>query len=182
MRRAVIAIAAAGIVMGAAACSASEPSGPRPRPSGDGRDITRTWVIDSCQVDVTYIDDANAVDYYVPDNGANFRQHYKDNNQAGGASLAVVITLVNHTGGPASLPTGLVVSFTDQSGRPVGSPHAFNNADGTGYGAAVANGRGSGEVFSSGTLFSPGQAVAESPDIGAAVPRRPGLNCEVTQQ
>jgi hypothetical protein len=130
---------------------------------------------------VTYIDDANAVDYYVPDTGANFRQHYAGDT-SGDASLAVVITFVNDTSGPAALPTGLVVSFTDQRGSYVGRPVAFNNADGTGYGGAIANGRGSGEVFSSGTLFGPGQAVAESPDIGATVPPRPDLNCQVSQR
>ncbi len=131
---------------------------------------------------MTYIDYAKTVDYYVPDTGANFRQHYADNNISGRAGLAVVVTLVNDTGGPASLPTGLVVSFTDQSGSYVGSPRAFNNANGTGYGAAVANGRGSGEAFSSSTLFNPGQAVAESPDIGASVPQQPDLNCHVSQR
>ncbi len=131
---------------------------------------------------MTYIDDANTVDYYVPDTGANFRRHFADNDIRGDAGLAVVITFVNDTGGPASLPTGLVVSFTDQSGRYAGSPQTFNNANGTGYGAAVADGRGSGEVFSSSTLFNPGQAVAESPDIGASVPQQPDLNCQVSHQ
>jgi hypothetical protein len=219
MRRIVIAVAAAGIVVSAAACSAgrehhggyarapcrtaagtggilpghlnargrcaasSPPRGGRPgaQPSGGGGGVTGTWAIVSCQVDVTYIDVANTVDYYVPDTGANFRQHYADNKTSGDAGLAVVITLVNDTGGPASLPTGLVVSFTDQGGSHVGSPRAFNNANGTGYGAAVANGRGSGEVFSSGTRFNAGQAVAESPDIGASVPHKPDLNCQVSQ-
>jgi hypothetical protein len=130
---------------------------------------------------VTYLDDANAVDYYVPDTGASFRQHVGDSSASGAASLAVVVTLVNNTGSRASLPTGLIVSFTDHSGSKVGRPQTFNKADGTGYGAAIAHGRGSGEVFSAGTLFKPGQAVAESPDIGS-VPRQPSLNCEVSRR
>ncbi len=130
---------------------------------------------------MTYLDDVNAVDYYIPDTSANFRQRYLDNKVSGDAGLAFVITLVNKTGGPAPLPTGLVVSFTDQNGSHVGRPQTFNNPDGTRYGAAVAYGRGSGETFSSGTLFNPGQAVAESPDI-ASVPRRPDLHCRVRTQ
>lgn len=168
MRRTVIAVAAAGIIAGALACSAR----------GAHHGAAGTWAIVSCRVDVTYLDDANAVDYYVPDTGANFRQHYASNNVSGAASLAVVVTLVNNTAGPASLPTGLVVYFTDRSGNRVGKPQAFNNADGTGYGAAIANGRGSGEKFSASTKFNPGQRVAESPDV-AAVPPQPGLNCQV---
>jgi hypothetical protein len=159
--------------MGAAACSTSGTH-------HGARSHAGTWTIGSCQVDVTYIDNANAVDHYVPDTDANFQQHYADNRNSGDAGLAVVITLVN-SGGPASLPTGLVVSFTDQRGNHVGRPQAFNNANGTGYGPAVANGHGSGEVFSSGTVFGPGQRVAESPDIGASVPQRPDLNCQVRQ-
>ena len=191
MRRVVVVVAAAGIVAGTAACSTSgtqsQPSGGQPSgsqssrpPTGGGR-ATGTWAIGSCQVDVEYVDEANAVDHYVPDTGANFRHHFADSKVSGNANLAVVVTLVNHTGGAASLPTGLVVSFTDQSGSHVGSPQTFNKANGTGYGAAVAGGRGSGEVFSSGTQFSPGQAVSESPDIGASVPHKPGLNCEVSR-
>jgi hypothetical protein len=191
MRRVVVAVAAAGIVAGAVACSASgsqsqpsggQPSGGQPsgQPTGDGR-ATGTWAIGSCQVDVEYVDETNAVDHYVPDTGANFRHHFADSNVSGNANLAVVVMLVNHTGGAASLPTGLVVSFTDRSGSHVGSPQTFNKANGTGYGAAVAHGRGSGEVFSSGTQFSPGQAVAESPDIGGSVPPKPGLNCQVSR-
>lgn len=95
---------------------------------------------------------------------------------------AVVVTFVNNTGGLASLPTGLVVSFTDQSGNYVGNPQTFDNTNGSGYGAAVVNGQGSGEAFSSGTLFRQGQAVTESPDIGASVPQQPDLNCQVSQQ
>jgi hypothetical protein len=140
-----------------------------------------TWTVASCEVDVSYIDDANAVVYYVPDTGANFQHYFVPNQATGAASIAVVITLVNNTGGPASLPTGLVVSFTDQSGSQVGGPHAFNNTNGTGYGPAVANGQGSGEVFSSSTLFSPGQKIAETPDIGSSLPRQPGLSCRVSQ-
>jgi hypothetical protein len=190
MRR-VVAVAAAGIVAGATACSASgtqsRPSGGQPsrsqpsgQPTGGGR-ATGTWAIGSCQVDVEFVDETNAVDHYVPDTGANFRHHFAGSNAGGNANLAVVVMLVNHTGGAASLPTGLVVSFTDQSGNHVGRPQTFNKANGTGYGASVAHGRGSGEVFSSGTQFSPGQAVAESPDIGASVPPKPGLNCQVSR-
>lgn len=192
IRTTVIAIAAAGIMVGAAACSASgthhgarghSPSGqPGAQPSGGGRGVTGTWSVVSCQVDVEYIDEATTADYYVPDTGSNFRQHYAGNNVSGGASVAVVVTLVNHTGSKASLPTGLVVSFTDQSGSHVGGAQNFNNANGTGYGAAVAHGRGSGEVFSSTTLFNAGQTVAESPDIGTSVPQRPNLNCQARQQ
>jgi hypothetical protein len=130
---------------------------------------------------VEYVDETNAVDHYVPDTGANFRHHFADGTAGGNANLTVVVTLVNHTGGAASLPTGLVVSFTDRSGSHVGSPQTFNKMNGTGYGAAVARGRGSGEVFSSGTQFSPGQVVAESPDIGTAVPLKPDLNCQVSR-
>lgn len=180
LRRTVIAIAAAGIVVGAAACGAGG-AHHRAEPSGSSRGSAGTWAVVSCQVDVEYVDAAKAVDHYVPDTGTNFRQHYADKNVSG-ASLAVVVTLVNRTSGTASLPTGLVVSFTDHSGRPVGSPQAFNKSDGTGYGAAVADGRGSGEVFSSGTLFKAGQAVAETPDLGASVPPRPDLNCKVSKQ
>jgi hypothetical protein len=133
-------------------------------------------------VDVTYIDETSAVDYYVPDTAANFQRHYADNTISGAAGLAVVITLVNNTGEKASLPTGLVVSFTDQSGNEVGSPLTFNNSNGTGYGPAVANGHGSGEVFSAKTLFDRGQAVAESPDIGASLPPRPDLSCRVRKE
>lgn len=187
MRHSVIAIAAAGIAVGAAACSSSgthhgaQGHAPSDQPSGGGRGVTGGWAIVSCQVDVTYLDDVNTVDYYVPDTGANFRHYFADSNVSGNANLAVVVMLVNHTGSAASLPTGLVVSFTDQSGSHVGSPQTFNKANGTGYGAAVAGGRGSGEVFSSGTQFSPGQAVSESPDIGASVPHKPGLNCQVSR-
>lgn len=131
---------------------------------------------------MTYLDEVNTLDYYVPDTSANFRQHYLDNRASGDAGLAVVIRLVNDTGGPAPLPTGLVVYFTDQSGSHVGSPQAFNNPDGTRYGAAVAHGRGPGETFSPGTLFNPGQAVAESPDIGASVPQKPDLHCRVSRR
>ena len=131
---------------------------------------------------MTYLDDANAVDYYVPDTSANFRQHYAGGNASIGSGLAVVVTFVNHTGRPASLPAGMVVSFTDAGGSHVGNPQAFNNADGTRYGGAVAHGRGSGEVFSAGTLFRPGQSVAESPDIGSSVPQQPDLNCEVSKR
>ena len=216
MRRVVVAVAAAGIAAGLAACSASgtqsqpsggqpsggqpsgsqpsgsqpsggqpsgsQPSGSQPSgpPTGGGR-ATGTWAIGSCQVDVEYVDETNAVDHYVPDTGANFRHHFAGGNAGGNASLAVVVTLVNHTGGAASLPTGLIVTFTDQGGSRVGSPQTFNKANGTGYGAAVAGGRGSGEVFSSGTQFSPGQVVAESPDIGASVPPKPDLNCQVSR-
>jgi hypothetical protein len=130
---------------------------------------------------VTYIDDTNAVDYYVPDTDANFQRHYAANAVGSAAGLAVVITLVNNTGEKASLPTGLVVSFTDQNGNYVGTPLTFNNRNGTGYGPAIANGHGSGEAFSSSTLFNPGQAVAESPDIGASLPLQPDLNCHASQ-
>jgi hypothetical protein len=191
MRRVIVAVAAAGIVAGTAACSASgtqsQPSGGQPSasrtsgPPASGGRGTGTWAIGSCQVDVEYVDETNAVDRYVPDTGANFRRHFAGSKVSGNASLAVVVTLVNHTGGAASLPTGLVVTFTDQGGNQVGSPLAFNKANGTGYGAAVAHGQGSGEVFSSGTQFSPGQAVAESPDIGTSVPHRPDLNCQVSR-
>jgi hypothetical protein len=185
MRRAVIAIATLGITLGAAACSASgthhSTHSRAGTPSAGGGGVTRTWTIVSCQVDVTYIDDTNAVDHYVPDTDANFQRHYAHNHDSGDAGLAVVITFINR-GGPASLPTGLVVSFTDQSGNHAGNPQSFNNANGTGYGPAVADGHGSGEVFSSDTKFSPGQTVAESPDIGASVPQQPGLNCQVSRR
>ena len=177
MRRTVITIAAVGIALAATSCSTTE-AHHRARPGG----VTGAWAIRSCQVDLEYVDQATTVDYYVPDTSANFRQHHAGNKVSGDANLAVVVTLVNHTGGPASLPTGLVVSFTDQGGRRVGHPQAFNKANGTGYGAAVADGKGSGEVFSSGTRFSAGQAVAESPDIATSVPPRPDLNCQVSQQ
>ncbi|HXS61878.1 MAG TPA: hypothetical protein VN767_03340 [Streptosporangiaceae bacterium] len=177
MKRVVIAIVAAGIVAGAASCgtngTTSPPSGARSRP------VKVSWAIVSCQVYVEYLDNATTVDHYVPDTGVNFRQHYAGNNAS--ASLAAVVTLVNHSDGPAPLPTGLVVSFTDHTGRHVGSPQTFNNADGTGYGGAVAHGRGSGEKFSATTLFNPGQAVAESPDLGA-VPPKPDLNCQASKQ
>jgi hypothetical protein len=178
--------------VGATACSASgthhaagghAPSGqPGPQSSGGGRSATGTWSIGSCQVDVEYLDNATTADRYVPDTSSNFRQRFAGTNVSGGASMAVVVTLVNHTGSKASLPTGLVVSFTDQSGSHVGSAQSFNNADGTGYGAAVAHGRGSGEKFSSTTLFNAGQTVSESPDIGTSVPQRPNLNCQASQQ
>jgi hypothetical protein len=131
---------------------------------------------------VTYIDDTNLVDYYVPDTDANFQQHYPDNNISDAAGLAVVITLVNNSGGPAPLPTSLVVTFTDQGGNQVGNPQTFNNANGTGYGAAIADGRGSGEKFSSSTRFDSGQTVAESPDLAAPVPQQPDLNCQVSHR
>lgn len=185
MRRTVVAIAAVGIAVGAAACS---PSGthqgtqsPAAQPSG-GSGVTGTWTVTSCQVDVTYIDDTNMVDNYVPDTDANFQQHYADNSISGAAGLAVVITLVNDSGGPAPLPAGLVVSFTDQGGNYVGNPQTFNNANGTGYGAAIAHGHGSGEKFSASTLFDQGQAVAESPDLAAPVPQRPDLHCQVSRR
>ena len=130
---------------------------------------------------MSYISDANAVDHYVPDTDANFQHYFVPNRASGAASLAAVITFVNKTGGPAPLPTGLVVSFSDQRGSQVGSPQTFNNANGTGYGPAVADGHGSGEVFSSSTLFSPGQTVAETPDIGASPPQQPDLACRVSQ-
>jgi len=94
--------------------------------------------------------------------------------------MAVVITFVNNTGKQAPLPTGRVVSFTDRSGKTVGDPQTFNNSNGSGYGPAVADGRGSGETFSASTTFKSGWKVAEAPDIGASVPRRPGLNCQVS--
>jgi hypothetical protein len=171
-------MAAAGLVLAATSCNATGAAHHRAQPSG----VTGAWTIRSCQVDLEYVDQATTVDYYVPDTSANFRQHHAGSKVGGDANLAVVITLVNQTGGPASLPTGLVVSFTDRSGRQVGSPQAFNRTNGTGYGAAIAHGRGSGEVFSSGTHFSAGQAVAESPDIGTSVPPRPDLNCQVSKQ
>ena len=181
MRQVVIAIVAAGIVAGAAACSASgTTSGPSAQPSSSGSTAVKvSWAIVSCQVYVEYLDNATTVDHYVPDTGANFRQRYAGNNV--GASLAAVVTLVNHSDGPAPLPTDLVVSFTDHTGRHVGSPQTFNKANGTGYGGAVAHGRGSGEKFSATTLFNPGQAVAESPDLGA-VPPKPDLNCQASKQ
>jgi len=137
-----------------------------------------TWAIASCQVDVTYIDDANAADYYVPDTAANFQLYFVPNQANGVAGIAVVVTLVNNTGRLASLPTGLVVSFTDQTGHLVGNPQSINGP----YGSAVTNGHGSGEAFSSSTQFNPGQTVAESPDIGASVPRQPDLSCGVSHR
>ena len=185
MSRAVIAIATLGITMGAAACSAGGTHhgahSLAATPSTGGGGVKGTWTIGSCHVDVTYIDDANAVDRYVPDTDANFQRYYARNHNSGDAGLAVVITFIN-TGGQASLPTGLVVSFTDRSGHHVGNPQTFNNTNGTGYGPAVADGHGSGEVFSSGTLFNRGQTVAESPDIGASVPQQADLNCQVSRQ
>ena len=181
MRRTVIAIAAAGIAVGAAACSSGTHHGalsPAAQASG-GSGVTGTWTIASCQVDVTYIDDTNMVQYYVPDTEANFRQHYAGNSISGAAGLAAVITLVNDSAGPAPLPTGLIVSFTDQGGNDVGTPQTFNNVDGTGYGAAIAHGHGSGEKFSATTLFDPGQTIAEAPDLTAPVPPQPGLSCHV---
>ena len=168
-QRTVIAIAAAGIAVGAAGCSAGGGGGARP------------WTIASCQVDVTYVDQTTTIDYYVPDTDANFQQHYVHNQLSADAGMAVVITFVNKTGRRAALPTGLVVSFTDHSGNSAGDPQTFNNADGTGYGPAVVNGHGSGETFSASTLFNPGWTVAESPDIGASVPHLPDLNCRVSR-
>jgi hypothetical protein len=183
MRRTVIAIAAVGIAVGAAACSTSGThrgaQSPGAKPSA-GSGVTGTWTIASCQVDVTYLDDTNMVDYYVPDTDANFRQHYADNSISGAAGLAVVITLENDSAGPAPLPTGLLVSFTDQGGNDVGNPQTFNDVNGTGYGGAIAHGHGSGEKFTAGTLFEPGQTVAESPDLAAPVPQQPDLNCKVS--
>jgi len=127
---------------------------------------------------VTYISDTNTADNYVPDTDANFQQFFVPNQASGLAGMAVVITFVNTTAGRTSLPTGLVVSFTDQSGNSVGKPQSFNSP----YGSAVTNGQGSGEAFSSSTLFNPGQKVAESPDLGSSVPRLPGLSCSVSQQ
>jgi hypothetical protein len=178
MRHTVIAIAALGIAGSATACSTGAPGA---QPS-DGRAVTDSWTVASCQVDVTYIDETNTVEYYLPDTDANFRQHYADNKVSGDAGLAVVITFVNNTGRPAPLPIGPAVSFTDRSGTDVGSPLTFNNTNGTGYGRAVANGRGSGEAFSSSTLFNPAEKVAESPDLGLAVPQEPDLNCQASQQ
>lgn len=172
LSRAVVAIAAAGFVAGAAACSSGA------QPAGGG--VKGTWTIASCQVDVTYLDDTNAVDYFVPDTDANFQQHYVKNKISGDAALAVVVQLANKTGSQAALPTGLVVTFTDQSGKHVGNPQTFNNVNGTGYGPAVANGRGSGEKFSATTRFNPGQTVAEAPDI-ASVPQLPGLHCQASR-
>lgn len=172
MRRGVIVLAVAGIVAGTAGCG-SGGTHPAARGSAGG------WAVVSCRVDVTYLDDVTTADYYVPDTGANFRRHFAHNTVSGDASLAVVVTLVNDSAGRASLPTGLVVSFTGRNGKDAGSPQSFNNANGTGYGAAVARGRGSGEVFSATTLFGHGQTVAESPDLGAAVPQQPDLSCQV---
>jgi hypothetical protein len=180
MRRAGVAVAAAGIVLGATACGGSRtqpPSGGRSPASHPGG-----MAVVSCRVVVTYLDSANTVAYYLPDTGANFRRHFARNNVSANASLAVVVTFVNHTSGPASLPTGLVVSFTDRSGSHVGLPRTFNKEDGTGYGGAVAHERGSGEVYSATTFFNPGQTVTESPDIGASLPRQPDLNCDVSGQ
>jgi len=143
-----------------------------------GGGATGTWTIASCQVNVTYISEANAADYYLPDNDANFRQYVVPNQASGTAGIAVVVTFVNHTGGPAPLPTGLIVSFTDQHGNVVGNPQSFNSP----YGSAVTNGQGSGEKFSASTQFQPGQTVAESPDIAVSAPPQPGLLCSVSQQ
>jgi hypothetical protein len=93
-------------------------------------------------------------DYYVPDTDANFQQYFVPNQASGAAGMAVVITFVNDTGGPASLPVGLFVSFTDQSGNSVGNRQRFNSP----YGCAVTNGQGSGEAFSS--LLARGSAQA----------------------
>jgi hypothetical protein len=177
MRRIAIAMTAAVVVLAATACSSTE-AHQQDRPTG----VTGTWAVRSCQVDLEYVDQATTSDHYVPDTGANFRKHHAGSKVGGDPNLAVVITFVNRTGGPASLPTGLVVSFTDQNGRPVGSPQAFNRADGTGYGAAVAHGRGSGEVFSAGTRFNAGQTVAESPDLTTSVPQQPDLTCQVSRR
>ena len=177
MTRTVGAIAAAAIAIGAAACSTS---GTHRHARDHG--ATGTWTIVSCQVDVTYIDETNTVERYVPDTDGNFQRHYAGNNIIGAAGMAVVITFVNNTGGPASLPSGLIVSFTDRSGNNVGKPQTVNNTNGTGYGPAVANGHGSGETFSSGTIFSQGETVAESPDIGVSVPRQPDLSCQLSGQ
>jgi hypothetical protein len=174
--RTVSALTAVAIAMAAAACGTS---GTHHRARDHG--VTGTWTIASCHVDVTYIDDTNTVDYYVPDTDGNFRHYYADNNIVGAAGLAVVITFVNDTGGPARLPIGLKVSFTDRGGNYVGNPQAINSKNGTGYGPAVVHGHGSGEVFSSGTIFSQGERVAESPDIGASVPQQPDLNCQVSR-
>lgn len=146
------------------------------QPPGGG--VTGTWTVASCQVDVMYINDVNTSDYYMPDTSANFQRYFLPSQASGAAAIAIVVTFVNNTGGTASLPTDLVVSFTNQSGNPVGNPQSFNGP----YGSAVANGRGSGETFSSGTLFNPGQTVAESPDIGASVPPQPDLSCSVSQR
>jgi len=81
--RTVVAIAAAGIAVGASACSTGS-TNHGAQPSGGG--AAGAWTIDSCQVDVTYIDDTNAVDYYVPDTDANFQQHYADNKISGDAT------------------------------------------------------------------------------------------------
>jgi hypothetical protein len=137
-----------------------------------------TWAIASCRVDVTYIDDANTADYYVPDTAANFQKYLAPNQASGVAGIAVVVTFVNKTGHPASLPTGLVVSFTDQTGNLVGNPQRINGP----YGSAVTNGHGSGEAFSTSTLFNPGETIAESPDLGASVPRQPDLSCSVSHR
>lgn len=182
MRQAFIAVAAAGIVVGAAACSASRTQPPSAGRSSTSHSHPGGMAVVSCRVVVTYLDTANTVARYVPDTGANFRRHFTKASVSENASLAVVVTFVNHTSGPASLPTGLVVSFTDRSGSHVGRPQAFNKKNGTGYGGAVAHERGSGEVFSATTFFSPGQTVTESPDIVASLPQQPGLNCDVSQQ
>lgn len=127
---------------------------------------------------MTYISETNPADYYVPDTDANFQRYFVPNQASGTAGIAVVVTFVNNTGGRASLPTGLVVSFTDQRGNVVGDPQSFNSP----YGSAVSDGRRAGEAFSASTLFSAGETVAESPDIGASVPQRPGLSCRVSHQ
>lgn len=173
MRRTVIAAAAAaGIGITAGACGSPAHHGGQLSGDAGGR----TWTIGSCQVDVTYISDTNPADYYVPDSDANFRQYFVPNQASGAAGMAVVITFVNNTGGQASLPTGLFVSFTDRNGNSVGNPQRFNSP----YGSAVTNGLRSGETFSSSTLFSPGQTVTESPDLGASVPPQSDLSCSVS--
>ena len=169
VKRAVIATtAAAEIAITAGACGGSP---------GGGR-VPGSWTIASCQIDVTYIDVTNTADDYVPDTDANFQRYYRPNQASGAAGLAVVVTFVNKTGRAASLPAGLVVSFTDRTGKLVGNPQRFNGP----YGSAVTNGRGAGETFSASTLFNPGQTLAESPDIGASVPRQPDLSCTVSQR
>lgn len=59
VRRAIIAVAAAGIVAGTAACSASGAH-------HGGGGLKGRWAIGSCQVVVTYLDEVNTLDYYVP--------------------------------------------------------------------------------------------------------------------
>jgi len=53
-------IAAFGIAVGASACSSSGARHGAPATPG-------TWTVASCQVDVTYIDETNTVEKYVPD-------------------------------------------------------------------------------------------------------------------